>query len=121
VPALIWSNDLASQAQGWANHLASRREFRHSGTSGEYLWMGTSRRYSFTNMVDRWGRAQYFTNGMFPNVIRKGNWAAVAHYTHMVWRNTRYVDCGGADGSDGNYRLACRYSPAGNVMGQRTF
>jgi hypothetical protein len=53
---------------------------------------------------------------LLPAVIEK-----LRHYTQMVWRNTTQVGCAGVDGRDGKYRLVCRYSPPGNVMGQSVF
>ncbi|GAX42881.1 SCP-like extracellular [Tolypothrix sp. NIES-4075] len=124
VPPLTWSNTLASQAQEWANYLSSNRKFEHSGTSGqgENLWMGTSHRFSFTQMVGSWGNEkQHFVKGTFPNVSNTGNWADVGHYTQMVWRNTTQVGCAVVDGGDGNARLVCRYVSPGNVIGQSVF
>lgn len=124
VPPLTWSDTLASEAQEWANYLSSNGLFEHSGTSGqgENLWMGTSGAFSFTQMIESFGsEKQYFVPGTFPDVSSTGNWADVAHYTQMVWRNTTEVGCAGVDGSDGNYRLVCRYSPPGNVVGQPVF
>ncbi|WP_414619051.1 CAP domain-containing protein [Calothrix sp. CCY 0018] len=125
VSPLTWSNTLASDAQEWANYLSSNRKFEHSRQrreQGENLWMGTSRRFSFTQMVGSWGNEkQHFVNGTFPNVSNTGNWADVGHYTQMVWRNTTQVGCAVVDGGDGNARLVCRYSPSGNFTGQSVF
>jgi hypothetical protein len=124
VPQIAWSDTLARQSQEWANHLSSKGLFQHSGTSGqgENLWIGTSRRFSFTQMVGTWGKEkQHFVRGTFPNVSNTGNWADVGHYTQMVWRNTTQVGCAGVDGGDGNYRLVCRYVSPGNVRGQSVF
>ena len=124
VPPLKWSDDLAKQAQEWADYLAANLLFQHSGVidQGENIWMGTSHAYSFTQMIDSFGdEKQHFAYGIFPNVSDTGNWSDVGHYTQIVWRNTTHVGCAGADGSDGNYRLVCRYSPAGNVEGERPF
>jgi hypothetical protein len=38
----------------------------------------------------------------------------------MAWRNTMTVGCALASNRDNDY-LVCRYSPAGNVVGQRAF
>jgi Cysteine-rich secretory protein family/LysM domain len=124
VPALTWSDALASQAQDWANQLSANGAFQHSGTpgQGENLWMGTSHRFSFTQMVESWGNEkQHFVPGTFPNVSNTGNWADVGHYTQMVWRNTTQVGCAVVDGGDGNARLVCRYVSQGNVIGQSVF
>jgi hypothetical protein len=119
VPPLAWSPTLASHAQQWAN----QGRFQHSsGTGeGENLWMGTSRRFSPTQMVGSWGdEKRSFVRGTFPNVSSTGNWANVGHYTQVIWRNTTQVGCGGVD-VGGNYIFVCRYSSPGNVMGQPVF
>jgi hypothetical protein len=125
VPPLVWSDDLAAAARVWANTLNSNLQFAHDRETqdqGENLWMGTAGAFSVTQMVASWGQErQNFQNGTFPNVSATGNWFDVGHYSQMVWRNTTSVGCAGVSGSDGNYRLVCRYSPAGNVMGQRVF
>ena len=123
-PPLTWSDTLASQAQEWANYLASNGLFQHSGASGEgeNLWEGTSHAYSFTQMVSSWGdEGQHFVNGTFPNVSNTGRWEDVGHYTQTVWRNTTQVGCAVADGGNGNAVLVCRYSPPGNVVGEPVF
>lgn len=123
VPPLTWSNTLASQAQQWATHLASIGTLQHSSSAqrpnqGENLWGGTSRSFSFTQMVDTWGNEkQYFVRGTFPNVSNTGNWSQVGHYTQVIWRNTREVGCGGVD-AGGKFFLVCRYSGPGNIQGQ---
>lgn len=124
VPSLSWSNDLANQAQDWANYLASTGTFDHSGTpgQGENLWRGTSGAHSLTNMVDRWGNEkQFFKGGIFSDVSSTGNWADVGHYTQTVWRETSEVGCGVADGNDGKTYLVCRYTPPGNFEGQPVY
>jgi Cysteine-rich secretory protein family len=120
-PPLTWSDSLASDAQAWANELASKNLFQHGQNSGqgENLWMGTSNWFSFTQMVESWGsEKKYYIGGTFPNVSSTGNWSDVGHYTQIIWGKTTHVGCGGADSSDGNYRFVCRYSPPGNVIGQ---
>jgi hypothetical protein len=125
VPRLLWSDKLAAAARVWANALTSNLQFAHDPelqNQGENLWMGTAGAFSFTQMVDTWGHErQYFQNGTFPNVSTTGNWFDVGHYSQMVWRDTTSVGCAGVTGSDGNYRLVCRYSPPGNVVGEQPF
>ena len=124
LPPLRWSNQLAAHAGQWANYLSQKRSFQHSHTKGqgENLWMGTSRRFSFTQMVDSWGsEKKYFKYGTFPNVSSTGNWSDVGHYTQIIWKNTTYVGCAGVDGGDGNYRLVCRYVTPGNYRGQKPY
>jgi hypothetical protein len=124
VPDLVWSDDLARDAQTWSNQLASSGRFEHSkdrNNQGENLWMGTSGAYSPTAMVKGWGdEKQYFRMGNFPDVSTTRNWADVGHYTQMVWRDTTKVGCAKATGG-GNDVLTCRYSTPGNYMGQRPY
>jgi hypothetical protein len=125
VPALTWSSQLASNAQGWADNLAARggNVLEHSQGSGEgeNLWLGTSGAFSYDQMVSAWGdEKQYFTGGNFPDVSSTGNWADVGHYTQMIWRDTTSVGCAVSTGG-GNDVLVCRYAPAGNYIGQPVF
>ena len=120
VPPLSWSNNLAAGAQQWADNLAARNGFEHSNVGGENIWYGTVGAYTFTDMVNTWGAEKaHFRNGIFPDVSIDGQ--VVGHYSQMVWRKTTQVGCGGAAGSDGFYRLVCRYSPPGNFLGEPVF
>lgn len=120
VGRLSWSTKLAREAQQWANHLAATNSCYHSNSGGENLWEGAAGHYTYTQMVQSWGNErQYFRSGAFPHVSTTGRWEDVGHYTQMIWGGTTEMGCGCALGRDGRYRLVCRYSPAGNVMGRR--
>ena len=125
VAPLVWSDHLALAAQHWANALNASLGFAHDRAAngqGENLWMGTAGAFTLTEMIDGWGQEKrYFRNGTFPYVSTTGNWFEVGHYTQMVWRSTTNVGCAGVTGSDGNYRLVCRYSPPGNVFGEPVY
>ena len=122
---LRWSNELEADAKRWAAQLTKSQKFEHSRKrdgQGENLWMGTSKRFSFTQMVDSWGEEKkYFKRGAFPNVSTTGKWSDVGHYTQIVWKDTSHVGCAGFDGPDGKYRLVCRYKKPGNFRGQKPF
>lgn len=126
VEPLTWSETLADGAQEWADHLASLggQRLEHSKNrngTGENLWMGTSRAYSYTEMVELWGQEkQYFKRGTFPNVSSTGNWADVGHYTQMIWKDTKEVGCATAT-AGGNDILVCRYNPSGNYQGEPVY
>ena len=51
--------------------------------------------------------------------INETNAGQFAHYTQMVWNTTKLVGCAIASGN-GRDVLDCRYSPGGNIIGQKT-
>jgi hypothetical protein len=122
LPPLAWSETLAQDAQAWASHNAALggRTIQHSyrKDQGESSWWGTSKAFTYTQMIDVWGaEKQHFKPGMFPDLSTTGNWIDVGHYTQMVWKTTQYVGCGLAT-AGGNDILICRYSPPGNYVGK---
>ena len=125
VPTLQWDPTLAAAARQWADKMATSGRFEHSPDEpgaplqGENLWAGTPRAYSPEAMVGLW-RAEKadYRPGIFPNNSRSGDIERVGHYTQLIWSRSRRVGCATAIGS-GEEFLVCRYSEAGNVMGQR--
>ena len=121
---LRWDSALASDAQSWADHLASSGEFRHAAAyiregAGENLWAGTKGAYRAEEMVDAWAREKrYFKRGPFPSDDH--SIAAIGHYTQMVWRKSHSVGCAISRGRRLDV-LVCRYENAGNVRGERPF
>lgn len=126
VPPLAWKPELAETAREWAEHLAKTRDFTHStggkgSGNGENLWMGTKGAYTPDEMVDSWTREKkFFRAGQFPNNSTTGDWAAVAHYTQMIWRETREMGCAIA-GNEETEVLVCHYSEPGNVEGEQPY
>ena len=130
VPQVTWSNSLATDAQNWAQYLASlnlrpyrppdlgdippHSQFSTNGGQGENLAWGTPRgAYSAANLAQGWAdeRSNYVpgtpvgNGGTYPNVY--------GHYTQMVWRSTTEIGCGMASDANQDY-LVCRYLEAGN-------
>ena len=125
VPTLAWDAALAADARAWADELAATGLFEHSpdepgeALQGENLWAGTPRAFSPEAMVRLWAREKVdYRPGVFPNNSRSGDVEHVGHYTQLIWRSSRRVGCATAVGRDEEF-LVCRYSEAGNVMGQR--
>ncbi|MFT5330367.1 MAG: hypothetical protein ACI9TB_002397 [Parasphingorhabdus sp.] len=123
-PPLVWDSGLAKDAATYANSMARTGRFAHDNQSersarqGENLWMGTRNAYPQTEMVGSWvDEDRYFKRGLFPENSTTGSWHDIGHYTQIIWPTTKRVGCALVNNRDYDY-LVCRYSPAGNVMGQ---
>jgi uncharacterized protein YkwD len=126
LPALQWNRALEASATHWADRLASTSSFEHApenldSPQGENLWAGSSGYYPPEAMVNAWIREKrHFKEGMFPNNSTTGRVEDVGHYTQVVWRDSRNVGCAIARGKIEDI-LVCRYSKAGNYLGQRPY
>jgi hypothetical protein len=126
IEPMRWNPALAASARQWAEHLSATGRFEHaperaSDPQGENLWAGTRGYYGLEAMVDGWLRERrYFQPGLFPNNSTTGRVEDVGHYTQLVWRQTRQVGCALATGRREDV-LVCRYSEAGNYIGERPF
>ena len=126
ISPLRWNPALAQSAQRWADHLAATGSFEHapelsSNPQGENLWAGTKGYYSLEARVGAWVREkQYFKLGSFPDNSITGKVGDVGHYTQLVWRDTHEVGCAIATGTREDV-LVCRYSSAGNYIGENPF
>jgi hypothetical protein len=124
-PSLRWDPALARSAEDWARYLARTGKFEHSpddnwwDTEGENLWAGTLNYYQPEAMVGLWASEKRdYKPGVFPNNSRSGDVENVGHYTQLIWSRTGAVGCAIARGRDEDF-LVCRYSQAGNVLGER--
>lgn len=126
VPPLHWNPALASSAQKWADHLAATGTFQHAPDlpgqpQGENLWAGTKGYYPLEARVEAWIREKrYFRPGTFPHNSVTGNVEDVGHYTQLMWRDTHEIGCAQASGAREDV-LVCRYSNAGNYIGEEVF
>ena len=81
--------------------------------------MGTRDAYELEEMAQGWAAEKsLFRPGFFPNVSRSGQWSDVSHYTQMIWKGTTRIGCAVHKSRRWDF-LVCRYSPPGNVVGQR--
>jgi hypothetical protein len=121
---LVWDPALARAAASYGPALERLGKLAHSPADarpgqGENLWMGTRDAYALEEMGGSWAAEKSLLRpGVFPSVSRSGNWSDVAHYTQMIWKGTTRVGCAVRKTRKWDF-LICRYSPNGNVVGQR--
>ena len=123
---LTWDPVLARSARDWARYLARTGRLEHSADDpwwsdpeGENLWAGTVNHYQPESMVGLWAaEKRHYRAGVFPNNSRTGRVENVGHYTQMIWGKTGAVGCALERGRDEDF-LVCRYTRAGNVVGER--
>lgn len=121
---LVWDPALAAAAASYGPALERLGRLAHSPAAsrhgqGENLWMGTRDAYGLEEMAGGWAAEKSLLRpGFFPQVSRSGNWSDVAHYTQMIWKGTSRVGCAVRKSRKWDF-LICRYSPHGNVVGQR--
>jgi hypothetical protein len=142
LPQVTWSNSLATDAQNWANYLASlnlrpyrppdlgdippHSNFETNGRQGENLAWGTKGGFSAATLAQGWAneKPNYVpgspvTRGLGFELASDGS-RVYGHYTQMVWRTTTEIGCGIASDANQDY-LVCRYLQAGNYPGQAAY
>jgi hypothetical protein len=134
VPDLAWSDALATDAQKWADHLASLPTWPanpHSGVGGENIaWAAPPGSKTPAQFVDQWGaeKATFIPPCTFTAKVQgdpcstTGDWRHIGHYTQIVWRLTTHVGCGLATSvATGRDIFVARYAPPGNVRNQLVY
>ncbi|MFF7751284.1 CAP domain-containing protein [Streptomyces sp. NPDC007971] len=144
VPPLVWSNQLAADAQAWAalgtgGH-SDPNKGQRPADQGESLYeaWGTPMpaRNSIAGDAAAWwaSEKQYYNadpNKKIdpahavndPDPAKRTNLYRWGHYTQMVWSSTKEIGCGikqGAPKSNGWF-VVCRYRSAGNIAGQTPY
>ena len=116
---LVWSEELASLAQEWANYMLSDNFFAHrTGTDyGENLYQSSGRSPTAQQVVDLWGNEVEFYN-YNTNTCQPGKMCG--HYTQIIWRDTKRVGCAKASDGTSTY-VVCNYDPAGNFVGEKPY
>jgi hypothetical protein len=131
VDPLVWSDKLAADAKVWAEHLATTGEFVHDTEhlptlgEGENLaamsWMGShNTTVPIAQNMQGWVAEKNSYQGL-PSATGTN---VTGHYTQMVWRNTKEIGCATAmytASGGGRDILVCRYSPPGNIVGQKPY
>ena len=124
IEPLTYSSELAASALKWANNLANKNSLAHSqgrNKIGENLAMGSKNAYDTFRLIELWtNEKKYYKNNKWPNTSSTGNWKDVAHYSQIVWRNTKEVGCAVAENTKNKF-IVCQYKPSGNWVGDKAY
>jgi uncharacterized protein YkwD len=133
VAPLVWDDQLAADAQAWADALVARGgtlahanpadpndpDTGHAKGEGENLAGGQSA----ATAPSQW----YEEKPLFDAAKNKSgfndtnpDWVNWGHYTQMMWSATTKIGCGTAPGPIFQI-TSCRYSPPGNFDGQLAY
>lgn len=111
--SVTWSEELAKEAQIWAEHLAESGCLKHS-TSAQY---GENVAYS-SEILNGYDLSQlWYDEIRHYSFIKPGFSTQTAHFTQMVWAGTKEMGVGMALAPDGTSYYVARYHPPGNKLG----
>jgi glioma pathogenesis-related protein 2 len=125
-PALKVDEDLNYTAQLYANYLAAKGKFEHSGAPGigENLFVyhttaaGVNEGNLAKHVVKSWYDEVSLYNYETPNFSSQ-----TGHFTQVVWKDSTNVGCGISRGVSNikgtqynSFYVVCHYNPAGNVL-----
>ncbi|KAI8913677.1 CAP domain-containing protein, partial [Gorgonomyces haynaldii] len=118
MPPLSFSAALEKDAQVWADNLAARDAFEHSGgKTGENLFQVTNGDMSCTAAMLAWFNEFKLYNG---EPIGQGDFEAYGHFTQCAWPTTTQVGCAARQyksGQNTKQTIVCEYFPPGNIVG----
>jgi pathogenesis-related protein 1 len=125
VPPLTWSDSVAAGAQNWADNMLSTGVYKHStleqlNGQGENMVAGMGANYPLLDMIHGWVNEKQYYHGQPIEGTLGAPDATYGHYTQMVWNSTTEIGCGYATNDQSTY-FVCRYSPAGNILGQTAY
>jgi glioma pathogenesis-related protein 2 len=127
-PALNVDESLNVSAQKYANQLAAKGVFEHSGAPGigENLFVlhttapGVNVGNLAKHVVKSWYDEVSLYNYNSPDFSHQ-----TGHFTQVVWKDSTKVGCGIAQGATNikgtrfnSFYVVCHYNPPGNVMQQ---
>jgi len=128
VSNLIWSEDLASDAQEWADHLVNAGcKMEHRPSSGVYANdfgenIYKSSGYSNQDAALRASKAWYSEIEVFTyEPLHPDRWYPTGHYTQMVWHSTQKVGMAYSLCENGSVIVVANYDPPGNYMGETAY
>lgn len=121
VPPLVWDDELALGALEHAQTVARTGTRDHAPREGrtarENLIWASQGSLTLEALLEKWSEeVGNFAPGVFPDVASNGNWMEIAHFTQMIWPETRELGCAHVR-DQGRDALICRYLPGGNKDG----
>ncbi|KAJ4316990.1 hypothetical protein N0V84_007585 [Fusarium piperis] len=126
VKALVWDTKLEAAAKAWAQKIAKSGKLAHSASKdrpnqGEnlaYAWSSGTYKNPITAGTQSWlAEVKNYKN----EVIPKGKFSEYGHYTQCVWKNSVKVGIATVSDGKGGWYTVARYSPPGNIVGQKPY
>ncbi|EEU36744.1 uncharacterized protein NECHADRAFT_51924 [Fusarium vanettenii 77-13-4] len=126
VKALVWDTKLEAAAKAWAQKIAKSGKLAHSASKdrpnqGEnlaYGWSSGTYKNPITAGTQGWlAEVKNYKN----EVIPKGKFSEYGHYTQCVWKNSVKIGIATASDGKGGWYTVARYSPPGNIVGQKPY
>lgn len=119
-PNITWSNQLALNAQKWADYISVVGQPQHSKPEtregeGENIYCGEGGRTDSRYATRQWYseiRDYDFDNPPTRFDMKTG------HFTQLIWGETKEVGLGRATAKDGRTFIVARYAPNGNGVGE---
>ena len=121
----VTGDDITFTAQSWTDTIAGDKAMKHSsgGSYGENLaTAGTTgtvleKSPAYEQSTDMWyEEIQYWDYTTNAKKVSAPDNKATGHFTAVVWKNTKQVNCGYATYTNeyNNYMVTCQYYPPGN-------
>ncbi|KAJ1325207.1 pathogenesis-related protein 1 [Microdochium nivale] len=126
LPRLLWDAQLAGDAKAYAQQLAASGKFEHSpnesrpgqGENLAYSYSSSPIKSPISSGTKLWlAEAPAYMNEVIPN----GNFEGYGHYTQCMWKNTKKVGIAAVSDGKGAWYVVARYSPPGNIVGQKPY
>ncbi len=122
ISPLVWSDEIASYAQEWANKLANENcQMKHRTIDrkyGENIFWASGMTITPAFVTDDWASERRDFNHKTQK-CRSGK--VCGHYTQQIWENTKKIGCGMAKCSNGAEIWVCSYDPPGNYVGEKVY
>lgn len=117
---------LTTMAQASANDMAAKNTFEHTGKTynGNYCGENLYKCWTTASSCISTGEeavVDWYNEISAYNFNKQGFSSETGHFTQVVWKNTKNLGCGVANGKDGSWTtttVVCNYYPGGNYLGQ---